>query len=195
MSEKSYNRILGNLRRLATIAIVAALVYFARPVPGLFGAGVAFIAVGELVRFWAAGHLLKTAELVTSGPYRHTRNPLYLGRLLILTGFCLMANLPYGGLWISLALGWALFFGYYLPRKERVEPARLAELYGEDYERYFQSVPALIPSLRPYPHATEGRWSLARMARNREYWMVIGLLAAILFLAARMHGFATLLRG
>ena len=87
------------------------------------------------MRFWAAGHLHKNVDLVTSGPYRFTRNPLYLGRLLIFSGLAVMARLPWGlNLVAVLPLGWAVFFLYYLPRKERVEPARLAELHGEALE-------------------------------------------------------------
>jgi protein-S-isoprenylcysteine O-methyltransferase Ste14 len=187
MSEQEYNKTLGLLRRLAIGALVAFLLWFAQPIPVLFGIGLVLVAAGESVRFWSAGHLLKTAELVTSGPYRYTRNPLYLGRLLIFSGLCLMANLPYYGSWIALVLGWGLFFGYYLPRKERVEPARLAKVHGEPFERYFKAVPALFPTFRPYADAGNSRWSRARMARNKEYWMVIGLLAASLFLLWRMN--------
>ena len=43
-----------------------------------------FIAtVGEIVRVWAAGHIRKGQEVTTSGPYRFTRHPLYLGSFVI----------------------------------------------------------------------------------------------------------------
>ena len=186
MAEREYNTTVGALRKLGLFAAVAFLLFLARPTPGLFLAGLTLVVAGEAVRFWAAGHLLKTAELVTSGPYRYTRNPLYLGRLLILSGLCVMAHLPYGGSWIALAVGWAVFFGYYLPRKERVEPARLAALHGAAFERYHRAVPALLPTLRAYPDGEKKRWSLDRMVRNREYWMVVGLLLISLFLLWRM---------
>lgn len=183
---RSYNKILGNLRRAGTVVLILAAVYFARPAPLPLVGGVVLVVLGEAVRFWAAGHLLKTKELVTGGPYRHTRNPLYLGRLLILSGLAIMINLPYGGSWIALVAGWALFFGYYLPRKERVEPARLAGVHGEAYERYFRAVPALWPKLRPYDEGPGSRWTMARMLRNREHYMVVGLLLVVLFFVWRM---------
>ena len=176
MSASAYNRPLGILRLVATFAFLVILLYFSRPRPVEVAIGFVIAAIGEAIRFWAAGHLLKTKELITSGPYRYTRNPLYLGRLLILTGVCIMCRLPYYLNWITLAIGLAIFFLYYMPRKERVEPARLRDQHGDAYDRYFRAVPALFPNFKPYPHASNLGWSSDRMFRNREVWMVVGLI-------------------
>ena len=188
MSASAYDRSLGLLRLAATWVLVAALVLLARPTPLGVSIGFAFVALGEAIRFWAAGHLRKTVELVTSGPYRYTRNPLYLGRLLIFTGLCIMARLSWALNWIVLAVGLAIFFGYYLPRKERVEPARLEQVHGEAFRRYRRAVPALLPTLQPYAEGSSDGWSSERMLRNREHWMVIGLAAVSLFLLWRAYG-------
>jgi protein-S-isoprenylcysteine O-methyltransferase Ste14 len=185
--EPTYSRPLAIARLAALYALVAVMVWFASPTGRSVAIGAVFVAAGEAIRFWAAGHLLKTSELVTSGPYRFTRNPLYLGRLLIFTGLGIMTTLPYGANWIALALGYLVFFGYYLPRKERVEPARLAHVHGEAYERYRRSVPALFPTLRPYPASSGSGWSSDRMLRNREHWMVVGLTVIVLFLLWRAN--------
>lgn len=190
MDERSLKLWRGRARLVALYALLAFLLYFAEPTATSVAAGVVFVILGEAVRFWAAGHLFKTQELITSGPYRYTRNPLYLGRLLIFTGLTIMVNLPHYGSWIVLVVGWILFFGNYFRRKERVEPARLREVHGEAYQRYFEAVPALFPALRPYPDAADGRWSTQRMIRNREYWMVVGLAAVSAFLAWRASIFA-----
>ncbi len=187
MEGKPYNRVLARLRLAATFLLVAVLVGFARPTPASVTVGFAIAAVGEAIRFWAAGHLLKTQELATSGPYRYTRNPLYLGRLLIFTGLCAMCLLPHGLNWLVLLCGYAAFFGYYLPRKERVEPARLRAIHGEAYERYRRAVPALLPSLKPYPDRSGLGWSSDRMMRNREPWMVVALVAIGAFLLLRAY--------
>ena len=185
--EPTYNRPLALLRLAALYALLAVMIYLAHPTGTGVAVGALFVIAGEAIRFWAAGHLLKTAELVTSGPYRYTRNPLYLGRLLIFTGLCVMAQLPYHVNWIVLALGYAIFFGYYLPRKERVEPARLQEVHGTAYEQYRRAVPALFPTLRPFPDSGASGWSSDRMLRNREHWMVLGLTAIVLFLLWRAN--------
>jgi protein-S-isoprenylcysteine O-methyltransferase Ste14 len=185
MSEPGYNRFLGVLRLVALFAVVVALVYFARPTVLSVAIGFVFVALGESVRFWSSGLLLKTKELMTAGPYRYTRNPLYLGRFLILTGVIIMVNLPNYMSLVGLVLGWAWFLGVYMRRKERVEPARLRNEHGEAYDRYFEAVPALFPTLSPYKDFTPAAWSAARMKRNREYWMVIGLLAVSCYLLWR----------
>jgi len=177
-----YSKTLGFIRRLLVVISILAVMYFARPEPLWLAIGAVITALGEAVRWWAAGHLLKTTELVISGPYRYTRNPLYLGRFLILTGLSIAAKMPYRANWVLLVLGWIFFFGYYLRRKERVEPARLREFHGEAYERYFEAVPALFPTFRPYAATSDLRWSRERMLRNREQWMVIGLSLAYAFL-------------
>ncbi|HEX4824968.1 MAG TPA: isoprenylcysteine carboxylmethyltransferase family protein [Candidatus Polarisedimenticolaceae bacterium] len=187
MSEGNYNRALGAVRLLATFAFIVTIVVFARPRPFEVALGFVIAAIGEGIRFWAAGHLLKTKELITSGPYRYTRNPLYLGRMLIMTGLCIMCRLPYFANLILLAIGYAIFLGYYMPRKERVEPARLRAIHGDAYDRYFKAVPALIPTLRPYQNASNLGWSSDRMFRNREVWMVVGILAVSVFLLYRSH--------
>ena len=191
MSEsKGYNRVLGTLRVLSIYALVALLVWLSRPTPLSVTVGFVFVALGEAVRFWAAGHLRKTVELITSGPYRYSRNPLYLGRLLIFTGVCVMAWMgreQYHVNWLVLAAGWAIFFLYYFRRKERVEPARLREVHGEAYERYFRAVPALFPTLEPYPEGASIGWSSERMLRNREHWMVVGLALLTLFMLWRAY--------
>jgi protein-S-isoprenylcysteine O-methyltransferase Ste14 len=180
-------RILGALRNLAALVLVGLLVAFSRPTPASVSFGFLFLALGEATRFWAAGHLHKTTRLVISGPYRHTRNPLYLGRLLLFTGLAVMSTLPYRLNWVVLALGYAVFFAYYLRRKERVEPARMRRLHGEAYERYYRAVPALLPRLQPYPEGSSSGWSSDRLIRNREHYTAIVLFALSLYLLWRAY--------
>jgi protein-S-isoprenylcysteine O-methyltransferase Ste14 len=176
---------LGRLRLLALFLFVAALIAVSRPTRGLLVAGAILAAAGELIRMWAAGHLRKSVRLAVSGPYAHTQNPLYLGRLLILTGLGVAAKSPYGLNWIALAIGYGIFFFYYIPRKLRVEGGRLERIHGEAYATYRASVPILFPSLRTYPGG-EDRWSFAQMVRNQEPLVLLGLAAAFAWLASRV---------
>ncbi|MBP7146166.1 MAG: isoprenylcysteine carboxylmethyltransferase family protein [Acidobacteria bacterium] len=173
------------VRLVALFAALGALAFCSRPRPGPLVAGALLVAAGEAIRVWAAGHLRKTVRLVTSGPYRYTRNPLYLGRLVIFSGIALMAWLPYGLNLAVLAAGWALFFGYYLPRKERIEPARLAQAHGAAYDAYRSSVPAILPRLKPWAGASQAPWGWDNFVRNREGLTLVGLLLLVALFAAR----------
>jgi len=186
----SQSRLAHRLRLLVFYVSIALMVAYARPTTLGVAVGFLFVAAGESLRFWAAGHLVKTTELITSGPYRFTRNPLYLGRLLILIGLCVMARLPYHLNWGAMAVGCALFFGYYLPRKERIEPARLNAAHGEAYQRYHQAVPALLPTLHPFPEGASTGWSSDRLVCNREHWMLLGLALVTLYLLWRAAAIA-----
>jgi len=176
------SRVLGWVRLALVYAFIGALLDVSHPTPVLFWSGAALVLAGEAIRMWAAGHLTKSVRLITSGPYAYTQNPLYLGRLLILTGLAIAARTPAYLNLVALAAGYAVFFGYYIPRKLRVEGARLARLHGEAFEAYHRSVPILIPALR---RRTEGRerWSFSLMVRNQEPLVIAGVGLALAVLA------------
>jgi protein-S-isoprenylcysteine O-methyltransferase Ste14 len=77
-------------RHLKTLGLIAAIllaVVLARPTQATIAAGLIFVIIGEAVRFWAAGHLIRKKELATSGPYAYVRDPLYFGRLFLLRAY------------------------------------------------------------------------------------------------------------
>jgi len=180
--ESGRNRALGVLRLAAVWAFAAALAWFGRPTAVEWGVGLALAALGETVRVWAAGYLIKTKELITGGPYAFVRNPLYLGRLLILCGVGIAARMPHYENLAALGLGLAVFFFYYMPRKERVEPARLEQIHGEPYRRYRAAVNSILPNFRRYDDR-RGRWAWSHFGKNEEILMVIFLSAFFAVLA------------
>ncbi len=180
--ESRRSKILGYLRLLGVYLAVAALVWFSRPTPVFFAIGAFLVVLGEAIRVWAAGHLVKSLELIESGPYAYTQNPLYLGRFLILSGFCVSASTPYRINWVVLLFGYALFFGYYIPRKLRVEGNRLRKMHGEAWVQYNAAVPILVPSLTRYRGRVRA-WSLTRALRNQEVLVLIGILVILAILA------------
>ena len=147
----------------------AAALFAAQPEPALFAAGFVAISIGQALRLWATGYLLKTDELTTAGPYAHLRHPLYAGSLLMGSGFALVAGRNVA--MIVIPLGLAFYFGYYLRYKERVESERLEALYGDAFRAYRAAVPAIIPRLTPWhpPSQTETPpWRLDRVIENDE---------------------------
>jgi len=168
-------------RTVPVYIAVMALLYFARveDMSKLFLiSGAVIAALGEFFRIWGCGHLVKTKELIISGPYAHLRHPLYTGTYLITFGFCMMA-----GMWWLRIVSQLVYALYYYPRKEIVEGFRLAAIYGEEYFKYMRTVPALIPSLKPYAKSDK-KWSFKRVVKNSEIGILLAVIAgtAILYL-------------
>ncbi len=108
----------------------------------LLGAVALMLLVGAMGgRIWANVHLAgrKDRTLVTGGPYRFVRNPLYLFSLIGFVG----AGLAFGSIVLG-AISAAVFFAFHWP-EIRAEEERLQVLFGEEYERYRRRVPRMIP--------------------------------------------------
>jgi protein-S-isoprenylcysteine O-methyltransferase Ste14 len=132
-------------------------------------AGLSLAAVGEAIRFWAAGHLEKGREVTSSGPYRFTGHPLYLGSTLLGIGFAVASNSIVVGvmavLYLVLTLGAAI----------RSEEAGLRATFGREYEEYRAGRAS----------GGERRFSLERAIRNREHRAVAGVTGVMILLALK----------
>ncbi len=95
---------------------------------------------GSLIRALASGHIRKNAALATTGPYAYTRNPLYLGSIIIALGFIVAAR----NLWIGVAT-LAMFAFIYLPVIKAEENYLRSAFPG--YDRYASEVPRLSAAL------------------------------------------------
>jgi protein-S-isoprenylcysteine O-methyltransferase Ste14 len=136
---------------------------------------------GLWLRAYAAGYVRKNAELTTTGPYAYTRNPLYLGSMLIAFGFAGAA-----GSWIiAIALA-VLFAVIYVPTIQS-EEAFLRSQFA-DFDAYAAKVPRLLPRLTAarVGGAGAGQFSRERWLRHREYNSLIGAGALYLALAVRL---------
>ena len=173
---KPYADFVARLRVPCGFALVAAFAWFSNPDARSLAYGLPVSLIGMAVRAWAAGHLAKNQALAASGPYAYTRNPLYLGTLLVAAGLAVASR--------SVGLGAlfaAVFFGIYLPVMQ-LEQQHLRSLFPE-YDAYAARVPALLPMLSKPTVAGEPRafqWAL--YVKNREYQAAAGFLAGALFL-------------
>lgn len=141
------------------------------------GWGVAVAAIGEGLRLWTAGYLVKGGSRLTrSGPYAWTRNPLYLGSFLIGLGFSVAA-----ARWEVLALFLALFLAVYLPVL-REESRRLALEHPEAYAEFAREVPLVLPRLRPRRGPSPCPFSWRRVFVNREHLTLLGWALAVVLI-------------
>jgi protein-S-isoprenylcysteine O-methyltransferase Ste14 len=152
-----------------------AAFWFARPQGKWLLCGVAIAICGLILRGYASGHLRKHKQLAISGPYAFTRNPLYLGSVLLAAGFSVASHS-----WISTLL-LAAYLAIFYPVVIRREQAELTKLYGAAFVEYASQVPAFWPRFSPAVPSTERfSWSLYR--QNREYEAAIGLVVAMAIL-------------
>jgi protein-S-isoprenylcysteine O-methyltransferase Ste14 len=133
-------------------------------------AGLSLIVAGLVLRSWAAGTLRKYRQLITTGPYAHVRNPLYLGSFLMMVGFATLV----GGFWTSCLTIVPLFALYWLAVRD--EEQLLAGFFPDQWPAYASRVPRFLPRLA-LP-SLEG-WSLRQWRNNHEHNAWIGSLLAL----------------
>jgi protein-S-isoprenylcysteine O-methyltransferase Ste14 len=179
-----WSRIARRIRVPLGFALALLYLWLARPSWRFIGSGAMLIVAGLLIRALASGHVRKNEALATSGPYAYTRNPLYLGSLLIGIGFALAAR----SWWIGLALV-VMFLAIYLP-VIRAEEAFLRANFAE-FDAYARRVPRLVPRLLPRSDGAgaelpENAFSFDLYLKHREYNALLGALAMLVALIAKM---------
>lgn len=167
------------------LGFLFAVFYFwlARPTWQSMALGAILVVPGLVIRALASGHVRKNEELATSGPYAYTRNPLYLGSLLMGVGFAGAAR----SWWVGIALA-VMFFAIYLP-VIRDEETFLRRKFPE-FDEYARRVPRMVPRLTPNSGGERelpSRFSLELYLKHREYNALLGVLAMTVALIVRMN--------
>lgn len=115
--------------------------------------GIAILAglAGAVLRVWGTAYLSASVvhsgamhgeQIMAAGPYRHVRNPLYLGSFFMAISIAIL--MPPSGALVFLVL-----IGLFYLRLILGEEAFLTGQMGETYLEYRNKVPRLLPSLRP----------------------------------------------
>lgn len=176
--------------------VLAPLLFIsARPTPGSLAAGAFLAVIGLAIRAWASGHLKKNQEVTTSGPYAHTRNPLYLGTFLLGVGVAVGGGTPW-----FVGLFAALYLIIYVPVM-LAEAETMRELFSTEYSDYSKHVPLFAPRFTPYRApffepdgtisnrrrpVTQRQFDLSLYIGHREYRAALGFVAVYALLAAKL---------
>jgi protein-S-isoprenylcysteine O-methyltransferase Ste14 len=175
---KRYKELAARSRVPLGFLLLVVYAVFARPTWERLIAGASVALLGTLLRAWATGHLDKNRDLCISGPYAHTRNPLYLGTALAAAGFALAG----GEWWIAALFAVVLAFVYWPVVIE--EESHLRNLFP-NFQAYAERVPRFWPSLRPaLPSAVNFRMALYR--QNQEYNAAAGYMIGLGLLLWKM---------
>ena len=185
MSERStWQKIARRIRVPLGFVFAAVFLWLAQPTAKTMLLSLLLVVPGVWLRAYAAGYVRKNAELTFTGPYAYTRNPLYLGSMLIAFGFAAAS-----GSWAILIALTALFAVIYIPTIQS-EEAYLREHFT-GFNEYAAKVPRLLPRLTAasFPanqNASGGRFSWQQWQHHREYNALMGAGAIYLALAVRL---------
>jgi len=170
------------------LGFVLAIVYWCLAHPRWWSlvAGAGIVLPGIWLRALASGHVQKNREVTSTGPYAYTRNPLYLGSIIMAAGFAVAAR----SLWIVAVLV-VLFLLIYVP-VIRSEEAFLRSQFP-DYEDYARRVPRLFPRLSKGSVSDSGKadagFSRQLYLKHREYNSLLGAAVMIVSLIVKIVWF------
>ena len=173
-----WSRVARRIRVPLSFAFAIAYVWLAHPTRTSLVVGGLLLLPGLLLRGLASGHVQKDKQLTTSGPYAYTRNPLYLGSIIMAAGFAVAAR----SWWIPGFLI-AIFVVIYVPVIAGEE--RYLRQTFPDYDDYTRHVPRFAMRLTRYGHQ-RGEFSSERYWKHREYQAVLGCAAVLVVLTAKL---------
>src|ERR1700704_20968 len=137
------SRVARRVRVPLSFAFAIAYVWLAHPTRESLLAGALLLVPGLVLRGLASGHVQKDKQLTTSGPYGYTRNPLYLGSLILAAGFVVAARSG----WIPAIL-LVMFLVIYVPVIAGEE--RYLRNTFPEYNDYARQVPRFLMRFTPY---------------------------------------------
>ncbi|MGH9450475.1 MAG: methyltransferase family protein [Terriglobia bacterium] len=159
-------------------AFAIAFAVLSQPRQTLLAAGSLVALAGLVLRAVAAGYIEKNKTLATGGPFRYTRNPLYLGSFILGAGFMIA-----GASWILVIAFVLLFPLVYFPVMRR-EEVFLRGRFGEAFDAYAAQAPLWLP-IPGRRAAGNGVFRWRQYLKNREYEAAAGWLAIFIFLTVK----------
>ena len=177
----TYSEAAKKLRLPLGFVLGIAYLIWARPSNLTLAVGGIIAFAGVMIRAWASGHISKNRKLAVTGPYAHTRNPLYFGSFLIGAGFAVAAH------WALLLLVIAFWALVYAPTMER-EKANIRERFPDAYDTYSANVPAFVPRVTPWRDADsdDGAFDLGLYMKHGEWKAGITYVLVMAWLAFRV---------
>lgn len=173
-----WSRVARRIRVPLGFIFAVVYVWLARPTKDSLIVGAIVLLPGLVLRGFASGHVQKDTQLTTSGPYAYTRNPLYVGSLMLAAGFAIAARS-----WWIVTIILMMFAAIYVPVIAGEERYLRATFPG--YDDYARHVPRMLPRLTPYGRQ-QSAYSSARYWKHREYEASIGCVAVLGVLVVKL---------
>lgn len=174
----TWSRVARRIRVPLGFIFAVVFVLLAQPTRTSLIVGALVLLPGLVLRALASGHVQKDKQLTTTGPYAYTRNPLYLGSLLLAAGFAIAARS-----WWVVAIMLLMFAVIYVPVIAGEE--RFLRQTFPAYDDYARNVPRILPRFSPYA-SRHSAYSSARYWKHREYQAAIGCVVVFAILVAKL---------
>ena len=174
----TWSRVARRIRVPLGFIFAVVYIWLAQPTRTSLIAGALLLLPGLVLRGLASGHVQKDKQLTTSGPYAYTRNPLYLGSLMLAAGFAIAARS-----WWIVAVMLLMFAVIYVPVIAGEE--RYLRRTFPEYDDYARHVPRMLPRLTPYG-SQQSAYSPARYWKHREYEASIGCAVVLAILVIKL---------
>lgn len=177
----SWQQIARRIRVPLGFAFAALYVWLAHPTWRSIVLGSSIAVAGLIIRALASGHVRKNEQLTTSGPYAYSRNPLYLGSIIVAAGFTLASRS-----WIIAAIAAAMLVLIYIPVIRSEE--EFLRAHFPEFNDYCRNVPRLFPRLK-LSQGSAGSFSAHLYWKHREYNAAVGAAAIIAVLVIKVLWF------
>jgi protein-S-isoprenylcysteine O-methyltransferase Ste14 len=174
----TWSRVARRIRVPVGFIFAVVFLLLAQPTRTSLIVGVLVMLPGLVLRGLASGHVQKDKELTTSGPYAYTRNPLYLGSLMLAAGFAIAARS-----WWIVVLMVVMFAVIYVPVIAGEE--RYLRRTFPEYDDYARHVPRMLPRFTRYG-SQQSAYSSARYWKHREYEASIGCVVVLAVLVVKL---------
>ncbi|HEX4485386.1 MAG TPA: isoprenylcysteine carboxylmethyltransferase family protein [Terriglobales bacterium] len=174
----SWSKIARRIRVPLGFAFAVLYVWLAKPSVLSILLGLVLVIPGLAIRALASGHVRKNEQLTTSGPYAYTRNPLYLGSLILALGFVVASR----SWWIA-GFMLLMFLAIYIPVIKSEEDYLRGKF--SEFDEYARMVPRLIPRIKA-PSDGGVSFSKELYLKHREYNALLGALAVTAFLVGKL---------
>jgi protein-S-isoprenylcysteine O-methyltransferase Ste14 len=175
----TYASLARRIRVPVGFLFAALYVWLARPSWSSILCGSLIIVPALLLRTAASGHVKKNQEVTTSGPYAYTRNPLYLGSVILVIGFGVASR----NMWLAVALV-AVFIALYLPVV--LDEESFLRSHFPEFDAYTQRVPRIVPRLTSAGMNSEG-FSGTLYRKHREYNATLGSVGMMVLLILKLQ--------
>jgi len=182
-NHRGLRRLLLNIRVPLVLLLLLAWPWWAKP--QLFWCGVGISAMGEVLQLWCFACIEKEKVLTIRGPYQLCRNPMYLGRYLLILGFIAVT-----GSVVAMGIYTLVYYYYMVNRVKREEPV-LEGIFGEPYRDYCRDVHRFMPGRGRFERGSFSFFNWQIMLTNNGLWNLLAAVVAYVYLMTMLQWVVT----